>query len=145
MFLAAASGGDMTSLLERLAPDVVFYGDSGGRGETTFIAPVFGRDQVAEVVLIQVERTLQLGASLRPTRVNGQPGVLACDAEDGLIAVIAFDVADGQIRPSDGREPGEAAPHRPGLAHLAPALARAGRRKLDRPCHARESSGVVEG
>ncbi len=25
----------MTSLLERLAPDVVFYGDSGGRGETT--------------------------------------------------------------------------------------------------------------
>ena len=32
-------GGDMTSLLERLAPDVVFYGDSGGQGETTFIAP----------------------------------------------------------------------------------------------------------
>jgi len=28
LFLAAASGGDMTSLLERLAPDVVFYGDS---------------------------------------------------------------------------------------------------------------------
>ena len=24
----------MTSLLERLAPDVVFYGDSGGKGET---------------------------------------------------------------------------------------------------------------
>ena len=30
LFLAAASGGDMTRLLERLAPDVVFYGDSGG-------------------------------------------------------------------------------------------------------------------
>ena len=50
------------------------------------------------MIRIQVERTLQLGASLRPTRVNGQPGVLACDAEDGLIAVIAFDVADGQIQ-----------------------------------------------
>ena len=98
LFLAAASGGDMTSLLERLAPDVVFYGDSGGRGETTFIAPVFGRDQVAEVVRIQVERTLQLGASLRPTWVNGQPGVLACDADGGLIAVIAFDVLDGQVQ-----------------------------------------------
>ena len=36
LFLAAAGGGDMTRLLERLAPDVVFYGDSGGRGETTF-------------------------------------------------------------------------------------------------------------
>jgi RNA polymerase sigma-70 factor (TIGR02957 family) len=98
LFLAAADGGDMTSLLERLAPDVVFYGDSGGRGETTFIAPVFGRDQVAAVVRIQLERTLQLGASLRPAWVNGQPGVLACDADGGLIAVIAFDLLDGQVQ-----------------------------------------------
>jgi RNA polymerase sigma-70 factor (ECF subfamily) len=98
LFLAAASGGDMTSLLERLAPDVVFYGDSGGRGETTFITPVFGRDQVAAVVRIQLERTLQLGASLRPAWVNGQPGVLACDADGSLIAVIAFDVLDGQVQ-----------------------------------------------
>jgi RNA polymerase sigma-70 factor (TIGR02957 family) len=97
LFLAAAAGGDMTGLLERLAPDVVFYGDSGGQGETTFIAPVFGRDQVAEVIRIQVERTLQLGASLRPTWVNRQPGVLACDADGGLIAVIAFDMIDGQV------------------------------------------------
>ena len=88
----------MTSLLERLAPDVLFYGDSGGNGETTFIAPVFGRDRVAEVVRIQVERTVQLGASLRPAWVNGQPGVLACDADGDLIAVIAFDVLDGQVQ-----------------------------------------------
>ena len=98
LFLAAAGGGDMTSLLERLAPDVLFYGDSGGKGETTFIAPVYGREQVAEVVRIQVERTLRLGASLRPMWVNGQPGVLAYDADGDLIAVIAFDVLDGQIQ-----------------------------------------------
>jgi RNA polymerase sigma-70 factor, ECF subfamily len=53
---------------------------------------------VAELVRIQVERTVQLGASLRPTWVNGQPGVLACDADGGLIAVIAFDVLDGQVQ-----------------------------------------------
>jgi RNA polymerase sigma-70 factor (TIGR02957 family) len=98
LFLAAASGGDMTSLLERLAPDVLFYGDSGGMGETTFIAPVFGRDRVAEVVRVQVERTLRLGASLRPVWVNGQPGVLAVDADGDLIAVIAFDVLDGEVQ-----------------------------------------------
>ncbi len=98
LFLAAAGGGDMTSLLERLAPDVLFYGDSGGKGETTFIAPVYGRERVAEVVRIQVERTLQLGASLRPVRVNEQPGMLACDADGDLIAVIAFDVLDGQVQ-----------------------------------------------
>jgi len=97
LFLAAAGGGDMTSLLERLAPDVVFYGDSGGKGETTFIAPVFGREKVAEVIRIQVSRTLHLGASLRAAWVNRQPGVLACDADGDLIAVIALDVLDGQV------------------------------------------------
>jgi len=75
----------------------VFYGDSGGKGEATFIAPVFGRDRVARVIRLSVERTLELGASLRATWVNGQPGVLACDADGDLIAVIAFDILDGQV------------------------------------------------
>src|SRR5215475_14112223 len=63
LFLAAADGGDMASLLERLAPDVVFYGDSGGKGES-FISPVLGRDRVAQVIRFSFERTVQLGASL---------------------------------------------------------------------------------
>src|ERR1700751_143510 len=53
LFLAAADGGDMTSLLERLAPDVLFYGDSGGKGEATFIAPLYGRERVAELIRMQ--------------------------------------------------------------------------------------------
>jgi RNA polymerase sigma-70 factor (TIGR02957 family) len=97
-FLAVADGGDMTSLLERLAPDVQFFGDSGGKGETTFIAPVTGRDLVAEIVRVQMSRTLQLGASLTSAWVNGQPGLLAHDADGALIAVIAFDVLDGQVQ-----------------------------------------------
>jgi len=98
LFLAAADGGDMTSLLERLAPDVLFYGDSGGKGEATFIAPLYGREHVARLIRMQVRRTLQLGASLSAAWVNGQPGVLAHDTDGGLIAVIAFDVLDGQIQ-----------------------------------------------
>jgi RNA polymerase sigma-70 factor (ECF subfamily) len=98
LFLAAADGGDMTSLLERLAPDVLFYGDSGGQGEATFIAPLYGREQVAELIRMQVQRTLKLGAELSPAWVNGQPGVLARDTDGGLIAVMAFDVLDGQIQ-----------------------------------------------
>jgi RNA polymerase sigma-70 factor (ECF subfamily) len=98
LFLAAAGGGDMTSLLERLAPDVLYYGDSGGQGETTYIAPLFGREQVAELVRAQLERTVQMGASLRPIWVNGQPGMLACDADGGLVAVVAFDILDGQVQ-----------------------------------------------
>jgi RNA polymerase sigma factor (sigma-70 family) len=97
LFLAAADGGDMSSLLERLAPDVVFYGDSGGKGETTFITPVFGRDQVAHVIRLSFERTLEVGASLSAAWVNGQPGVLARDADGDLIAVIVFGAIGGQV------------------------------------------------
>jgi RNA polymerase sigma-70 factor (ECF subfamily) len=97
LFLAAADGGDMSILLERLAPDVVFYGDSGGKGETTFIAPVFGRDRVAQVIRFSFERTLEMGASLSAAWVNEQPGVLARDADGDLIAVIVFDVLGGQV------------------------------------------------
>jgi len=98
LFLAVADGGDMTSLLERLAPDVLFYGDSGGKGEATFITPLYGREHVARLIRMQVRRTLQLGAALSAAWVNGQPGVLAHDTDGGLIAVIAFDVLDGQIQ-----------------------------------------------
>jgi RNA polymerase sigma-70 factor (ECF subfamily) len=97
LFLAAAGGGDMSALFERLAPDVAFYGDSGGMGETTYIAPVFGRERVAEVIRVQLERTLRLGASLSAAWVNGQPGLLARDAGGALVAVIAFDVLAGQV------------------------------------------------
>jgi RNA polymerase sigma-70 factor (TIGR02957 family) len=98
LFLAAAQGGDMSSLFERLAPDVLFYGDSGGLGEITFIEPVVGRDRVAEVVRAQLARTTQLGAKLEAAAVNGQPGLLALDADGALIAVIALDVLDGQVQ-----------------------------------------------
>jgi RNA polymerase sigma-70 factor (ECF subfamily) len=96
LFLAAADGGDMSILLERLAPDVVFYGDSGGKGES-LITPVFGRDRVAQVIRFSFERTLELGASLSAAWVNEQPGVLARDADGDLIAVIAFDMLGGQV------------------------------------------------
>jgi len=98
LFLAAAAGGDMGGLLDRLAPDVLFYGDSGGKGEMTLIAPVYGREQVAELIGVQIGRTLQAGATLTPAPVNGQPGMLAWDADGGLIVVIALDVLDGQIQ-----------------------------------------------
>jgi len=98
LFLAAARGGDMSSLFERLAPDVLFYGDSGGLGEITFVEPVAGRDRVAELVRVQMTRTIQLGADLRAAWVNGQPGLVASDSDGGLIAVIALDVLDGQVQ-----------------------------------------------
>ena len=98
LFLAVARGGDMSSLIQKLAPDVLFYGDSGGLGEITYVEPVAGRDRVAEVIRIQLARIVQLGAELRAAWVNGQPGLLASDADGGLIAVVSLDILDGQVQ-----------------------------------------------
>jgi len=98
-FLAVAhGGGDLAALIERLAPDVVFYGDNGGLGGGGFTSPLFGRDRVAAVIAAQVTRTVELGASLRAARVNGQPGLVAYDDSGALIVVIALDVLDGQVQ-----------------------------------------------
>ena len=142
LFLAVADGGDMASLLERLAPDVVFYGDSGGKGES-FISPVLGRDRVGQVIRFSFERTVQLGASLRAAWVNGQPGVLVRDADGALIAVIVLDVLDGQVLAIRT----VANPEK--LRHLGP-ISRAwherwGAQEEELKCHARRSGCVLEG
>jgi RNA polymerase sigma-70 factor (TIGR02957 family) len=97
LFLAAAQGGDMSSLIQKLAPDVLFYGDNGGLFKGAFVSPLAGRDRVAEVIRDQLTRTLQLGISLEAAWVNRQPGLVARDA-GGLVAVMAFDVLDGQVQ-----------------------------------------------
>jgi RNA polymerase sigma-70 factor (TIGR02957 family) len=98
LFLAAARGGDISSLIEKLAPDVLFYGDNGGQGGITFAAPVTGRDRVAEILRFVLGRTMELGASLEAAWVNGQSGLVASDADGGLIAVIALEVLDGRVQ-----------------------------------------------
>jgi RNA polymerase sigma-70 factor, ECF subfamily len=98
IFLDVAGGADVGRLLDRLAPDVVFYGDSGGKGEATFSGPVFGRERVAEILTWQVARSLELGGSLRPAVVNGQVGMIASDVDGLLVAVMTYDVLDGQLQ-----------------------------------------------
>jgi RNA polymerase sigma-70 factor (ECF subfamily) len=98
LFLAAARGGDMSSLIERLAPDVLFDGDSGGLGDLAGVLPAVGRDRVARLIRVQITRTARIGAELQAAWVNGQPGLVARDADGGLIGVIALDVLDGQIQ-----------------------------------------------
>ena len=97
LFLAAARGGDLSSLIQKLAPDVVFYGDNGGVFEGTFVSPLAGRDRVAEMLRGSLARIAQLGAHFEAAWVNRQPGLVVRDAA-GVMAVIAFDVLDGQVQ-----------------------------------------------
>jgi RNA polymerase sigma-70 factor (ECF subfamily) len=96
-FFAAAAGGDMTALLELLAPDVVSIGDGGGKAWAT-AKPLRGRERVARFMLGLYRRGPKMGARLEMTWVNGQPGAVTYDAEDRVINVFALDIADGLVQ-----------------------------------------------
>lgn len=96
-FQAAAEDGEVTALVDLLAADVVFFGDGGGKARAV-IAPVFGDQRVARLLVGFFKRYASLGARLDVAHVNGQPGLLAFDAEDRLINVLALDIAEGMIQ-----------------------------------------------
>jgi RNA polymerase sigma-70 factor (TIGR02957 family) len=96
-FFATAAGGDMDALLAMLAPDVVIYGDGGGKAQA-IQAPMHGRTAVARLLAGIFRRGRYLNASIRLAWVNGQPGAVGCDAQGRVGAVFALDVADGLVQ-----------------------------------------------
>ena len=95
-FLNAVGGGDLEPFIEMLAPDVVFYGDGGGKGAAV-TAPIYGRERVERLMRGLARRARDFVASARPVEVNGQPGLLSFDADGNLVGVLAFDLLDGQV------------------------------------------------
>jgi RNA polymerase sigma-70 factor (ECF subfamily) len=79
-----------------LAADVVVYGDGGGKAPS-WPQPIYGRDRVAKLMAGTIPQALRLGASLQPTQINGQPGVLFVDKEGRIGAVMSLDITDGVI------------------------------------------------
>jgi RNA polymerase sigma-70 factor, ECF subfamily len=96
-FFAAAQQGNTQALVEMLAADVVVYGDGGGKAPS-WPKPIYGRDRVAKLMAGSFTQALRLGASLQPTQVNGQPGVMFMDPEGHVGAVMSLDIADGVVQ-----------------------------------------------
>ena len=95
-FFAAVTDGDMAGLVELLAADVEVHGDSGGI-PPSWRKPIVGSAHVARLMSALGNQLRHAGARLQPAEVNGQPGALALGPDDRLIAVLALDIADGQI------------------------------------------------
>jgi RNA polymerase sigma-70 factor (ECF subfamily) len=95
-FLAASQRGDVDALTQLLAADVVVYGDGGGKAPS-WPHPIYGRERVVKLMVGVFAQAAQLGAELRPARVNGQPGLMFL-AEGQIGAVMSFDIADGLIQ-----------------------------------------------
>ncbi len=128
-FFAAVGGGDLTGLLEVLAPDVVMVGDGGGKGQARR-EPLAGREAVARFLFGLFRRAGKLGARAELVLVNGQPGAVAYDADDRVISVFALDIADGQVQTI------RSVVNPDKLGHLGPVSDLALRPERDLPCRA---------
>lgn len=98
-FMEAVSGGDLTSLLETLAPDVTVWADGGGRAPAAGRHPVQGRDRVARLLIAGALRNPFPDVSVRYLHVNGEPAALLESA--GLpCLLVSLDLAPGsdQVR-----------------------------------------------
>ncbi len=96
-FFAAAEHGDLPGLEALLAHDVELTGDGGGKAPA-LARSLRGRSRVARTLIDWARLAARApGGSLRPVEVNGGPGALYLDAQQRLIAVVALEVAGGQV------------------------------------------------
>jgi len=95
-FFEAAAGGDLSGLLELLAPDVVMVGDGGGKAWAT-AQPISGAERVARLLFGLYRRAPKMGVRVEPAYVNGQPGAVTYDSQDRVVNVFALDIADGRV------------------------------------------------
>jgi RNA polymerase sigma-70 factor (TIGR02957 family) len=97
-FFAAAEQGDMVALEELLAEDVELHGDGGGKVPALARA-LFGRSRVARVMRNWMRLAPSVGVfAWQRVDVNGQPGVMLLDEDERVFAVMAVDIAEGQVQ-----------------------------------------------
>jgi RNA polymerase sigma-70 factor (ECF subfamily) len=94
-FALAADGGDLEALLAVLDPDVVMRSDGGGRVHAAR-KPLVGADRVSRA-LVALARKFAGQSEAHFADVNGLPGLVMVNREDGQVSVLAFTVDAGRI------------------------------------------------
>jgi RNA polymerase sigma-70 factor, ECF subfamily len=85
-----------------------------GGGKAPAWQPIYGREQVAKLLAGTLTQVEPVGASVVPTELNGQPGVMFVDEEGRIAAVMSLEIADGVVQTIRGiTNPDK-------LAHLGP-------------------------
>jgi RNA polymerase sigma-70 factor (TIGR02957 family) len=93
-FKRALETGDLQSLLDQLAPDVVLLGDGGGVKQAV-LRPIVGADKVGRLLAAGLPR-IGGEVSVEPAQMNGSPALIV--RLDGEIDdVVAVRMDDGMI------------------------------------------------
>ncbi|WP_353354621.1 RNA polymerase sigma factor SigJ [Intrasporangium sp. DVR] len=96
-FLAVVQGGRAEELERLLADDVVFWADGGGKAPAA-THPLSGPVAVARFVAGLVRRGGPLGFTLRPTVLNGEPGLLTLGPAGELVGALTLTLdEDGRV------------------------------------------------
>jgi RNA polymerase sigma-70 factor (TIGR02957 family) len=89
-FRRAAETGDLQSLLDILAPDVVLLGDGGGVKQAV-PRPIVGAGKVARLLATGLSR-ITAATSLEPAQVNGHPAlILRLDGQIDTVVAVRID------------------------------------------------------
>lgn len=96
--MSAVENGDVDGLMTKLAEDVTFWADGGGKVRGAAVQPVHGRESVARFVLEVTARFLPPGAQFEVASVNGQPTLLIRVAERTPALVVSIEVGPVGIR-----------------------------------------------
>ncbi|KQV71592.1 RNA polymerase subunit sigma-24 [Nocardioides sp. Root122] len=87
-FRAATAGGDLQSLMDVLAPDVVLMTDGGGKVQAA-LNPIYGRDKVFRFLTAVTPDALEL----EPVWLNGSPAIqfVIAGQRDGVGTMLVED------------------------------------------------------
>ncbi|MEU0430793.1 sigma-70 family RNA polymerase sigma factor [Streptomyces sp. NPDC006290] len=94
-FVDAALGGDITALMEILAPDVTVWTDGGGKARSAGLRPVRGRDKAARLLAGYATRR-GAGLDVRYRRVNGDDSAVVFDGSSPYAVMVMDLTPDGE-------------------------------------------------
>ncbi|MFJ6835879.1 RNA polymerase sigma factor SigJ [Streptomyces sp. NPDC091209] len=94
-FVDAALGGDITALMEILAPDVTVWTDGGGKARSAGLRPVRGRDKAARLLAGYATRRGP-GLDVRYRRVNGDDSAVVFDGASPYAVMVMDLTPDGE-------------------------------------------------
>ncbi|HEX6533567.1 MAG TPA: RNA polymerase sigma-70 factor [Gemmatimonadaceae bacterium] len=95
-FTRAAGVGDMDGLLDVLAEDITLWADGGGKARGAARRPIHGANSVARFVVGVLQRFVPAERTIRPARINGQPGFIVYVSGHPLAAMI-LDIREERI------------------------------------------------
>jgi hypothetical protein len=96
-FLQVCLDGDVSALLNLLAPDVTLRSDSGGKARAP-LRPIHGRDKVARFLIAVAAEAQPPGSEVRIVELNGGPAaVLLGPTGPTSVAVLDLGLDDHRI------------------------------------------------